>query len=159
MSAAEHLDENTLTVRPVRGREGHWTVVAGGETLGHIGGDLIEVGDRRLRLVSRRGHDALVDTVTSATVGTLQRRAHGSVALAVGRRRFRLVREGVLPFFWQATEDLGGPQVLRMLRLGAMIRVQAGADAKAVVADDLDLLLAAVLAAMLDLPVAVEATA
>ncbi len=159
MPVADHLNESTLTMRPERGRTGHWDLTVGGESMGRIGDDLVQVDDRRLRLVSLRGHDALMDTVTGATVATLQYRAHGSVAIAVGGRRFRLVREGVLPWFWNVTEDLGGPQILRMLRVGSLVRVRPGADADTVPAADLDLLLAGVAVAMLDVSAPVDAAA
>lgn len=159
MPVAEHLTESTLTMRPERGRTGHWDLTIGGENMGRIGDDLVQVGDRRLRLVSLRGHDALQDTVTGATVVTLQYRAHGSVAVAVGGRRFRLVREGVLPLFWHVTEDLGGPQILRMVRFGPLVRMRPGADAETMPGTDLDLLIAAVAVAMLDVSAPVDAAA
>lgn len=147
MPIADVLNRTSVSWHEVKGVRPGWELVDDQERLVLATGREVEVGDRLLRgHPSRGGRTTFVDVATGARVATIRVSSHGPAAISVGQRRYRMskrgVLRGVLPIFWEVTEDFGGPQIVRYLKLGSTLRVKAGADMDTAPTHDLDLLVA-----------------
>ncbi len=154
MPVADVVADHTLVVRPDRGRLGGWTITAGGDVLGRVGEGSVEFDDELLLdLRGERGLTLLVDRARGDRLATIRPLASGPAVISAGSGRYRLSREGLVPFVFEVTADYGGPQVLRFARLGRMLRIRGGADVATIPAGEVALLVAAVAVVSLDVPV------
>lgn len=143
MPIANVLARTSVSWQEVKGVRPGWELVDDQERLVLATGREVEVGDRLLRgHPSRGGRTTFVDVATGARVATIRVSSFGPAALSVGERRYRMSKRGVLPFFWEVTEDFGGPQIVQYLTFGSTVRVRAGADMDTAPTHDLDLLVA-----------------
>lgn len=127
MSIHEALATTTLRWRPVRGvRPGH-ELLAGDESLGTVTAGQVELADGRLlRTQEQKDSHVLVDVGTGSRVASIRAMTNTRAMISAGAGRYRVTKQGVLPFALEVTEDLGGPQVLEILHLGPVLRVRAG---------------------------------
>lgn len=143
MPLGDVLARTTLSWHEVKGVRPGWELVDDQDRLVLARPGEVEVGDRLLRAhATRGGRTTFVDVATGARVATIRVLSFGPAALSVGERRYRMSRRGVLRFFWEVTEDFGGPQIVQYMKLGSTVRVKAGADIDIAPAHDLDLLVA-----------------
>jgi hypothetical protein len=141
VSIHDALSSSTLRWRAVRGARPGYDLVDGDEALAVARQGEVEIGERLYRTQAQRGGSSvLVDLTTGSRVATIRPMAHGPAAMSVGRGRYRMTKQGVLPFALEVTADFGGPQVLEMLHVGPLFRVRAGDDMATVPAADVDLL-------------------
>lgn len=142
----------TLRWREVRGARPGWELTDGSDTLAVVRAGEVDLGDRLLRTEPQKGgRHVLVDVANRARVGWIRVLSSGPAVLNCSSGRYRMCRRGVLPFFWSVTEDIGGPQVLQILRLGSHIRIRAGEDFGTVPAGEVDQLVLLTGLRMLDL--------
>lgn len=143
MPIGDALARTSLSWHEVKGVRPGWELVDDQDRLVLATAGEVEVGDRLLRAhATRGGRTTFVDVATGARVATIRVLTSGPAVLSVGQRRYRMSRRGVLPFFWEVTEDFGGPQIVQYLRFGSTVRVKAGADLDTAPTHDLDLLVA-----------------
>lgn len=143
MPIGDALARTSLSWHEVKGVRPGWELVDDQDRLVLATAGEVEVGDRLLRAHATRGGRAtFVDVATGARVATIRVASYGPAAISVGTRRYRMSRRGVLPFFWEVTEDFGGPQIVQYLKAGSTVRVKAGADMETAPAHDLDLVVA-----------------
>lgn len=128
-SIADALGSGTLKWREVRGIRPGYDLVSGDETLATVRAGEIEIGDALYRTEGHvKGIVVLVDVRTGARVAQIRPMSHGPSVLKVYDARYRLSRRAVLPFFMEVTEDIAGPQVLQVLKVGSTMRLRAGRD-------------------------------
>jgi len=121
------LSSKTLRWRAVRGVRPGFDLTDGTETWAIARAGEVEIGERLYRTEAHKGGLlSLVDVSNGATVGSIRPMAHGPAAINAASGRYRMSKQGVLPFALEVTQDFGGPQVLEMLRVGPLFRVRAG---------------------------------
>jgi hypothetical protein len=124
-TVTQALEDGGLRWR--RDRDGSWELLADGEVQGRIRAGRIEVDGRVFRLEDRKGEFNVVDTGRGALVARFRVNRSGAAVFTLSDRRLRLIRQrGLVPGRWQVTEDIGGPQVLRVLKLGNQVRFRTG---------------------------------
>lgn len=126
MSIHQSLGSRTLRWRAVRGARPGWELTDGDRTLAVAQVGSVEVEDRLYRTEPQKGRTVLRDVGSGAIVASIRELSSGPATMNVGAGRYRLTRQGVIPGPWEVTEDLGGPQVLDILRLGPVLRIRAG---------------------------------
>jgi hypothetical protein len=131
----ESLAAGKLRWRP-RG-DGRWELDAGGEKVATLRGDTAEIDGRTFRITTHRGYAQLEDVAREAPVAKLRTLPSGPGVIDVANQRLRIAREGILPLVFQVTVEAGGPQILRMLRMGSTLRLRPGAQPDAGRASDL----------------------
>lgn len=156
-TVTEALENGSLRWR--RDRDGDWELLADGEVAGRIRDGRVEVDGRVFRLEDRKGQFNVVDVGRGALAARFRVNRSGAAAFALSDRRLRLVRQrGLVPGRWQVTADIGGPQVLRVLKLGKQVRFRTG-GAWDDLGAKLDVGLVATLVALALLPVETAAAA
>ena len=151
MSIHDALSSSTLTWRAVRGARPGYDLVDGDRDLATARVGEVEIGDRLFRTEARKGGIDLVNVGTGARVGSVREMTHHVTAINVHQGRYRMSRQGVLPFMLQVTADYSGPQILQVLRIGPVLRVKKGRALDAYPATDVDLLTVLVGMSLLDL--------
>jgi hypothetical protein len=131
----ESLAAGKLRWRP-RGDD-QWELDAGGEKVATLRGDTAEIDGRTFRVTTHRGYVQLEDVGRESPVAKLRTLPSGPGVINVANQRLRIAREGILPLIWQVTVDAGGPQTMRMLRVGHTLRLRPGAQPHAGRAADL----------------------
>lgn len=125
-TVAEALTDGSLRWRRVD--DGEWELVDGDETLGRLRGDQVELGDRVLRLSQDRAHIRVTDVARESGIATLRVSSYGVGVIFAANGRLRITRERHIPPTWQITLDIGGPQLLRVAKIGKSLRFRQGAD-------------------------------
>lgn len=123
------LAQDTVTFRT--GEGDRLELVHDDDVLAWIDGDQVVLEDRRMVLQQTRGHLTLVDTARGAKVADFRLVGQGTGrvgAVTLARHRVRVSKASVNPFQWRVTDDLGGPELLRGLKLGSQLRIKAGTD-------------------------------
>lgn len=129
MTIADAVREQTLQWHRIEGRRPGWELRPGDEVLALVTDDVVEIGDQPYRREAQKERImALVEQRRGGVVATVRDLSSGPAVISAGSGRYRLSRQGVLPFAWEVTEDLGGPQILEILKLGSLVRVRAGSD-------------------------------
>lgn len=129
MTIADAVRGQTLQWHRIEGRRPGWELRPGDEVLALVTDDVVEIGDRPYRRVAQKGRVmALVEQRRGGVVATVRDMTSGPAVISAGSGRYRLSRQGVLPIGWEVTEDLGGPQILEILKFGSLVRVRAGSD-------------------------------
>lgn len=141
MSIHEALATSTLRWHSVRGvRPGH-ELFDGDESLATVTAGQVELPDGRLfRTREQKRSHVLVDVATGSRVAWIRTMPNTRAMISAGTGRYRVTKQGVLPFAMEVTEDLGGPQVLEILHLGRLLRVRAGDAMDTVPGAEVDLL-------------------
>lgn len=141
MSIHDALTTSTLRWRPVKGARPGYDLVDGSDALAIARHGEVEIGERLYRTHALRGGiTTLVDLTTGARTASIRELASGPAAINTGNGRYRMSRQGVLPFQLEVTEDFGGPQVLQILHVGPLLRVRAGKQMADARPEDVDLL-------------------
>ena len=129
MSIHDVLSSSTLRWRAVRGARPGYDLTDGSEAYAIARAGEVEIGERLYRTESMKNDNTvLVDVTTGARVAGLRDMAHGPAAINAHGGRYRMSKQGVLPFALEVTRDFGGPQVLELLHVGPLLRVRAGDD-------------------------------
>lgn len=134
-------EDSTLRWREVRGARPGWELTDGSQTLAVVRAGEIDLADRLLRTEPQKGGAfVLVDVATGGRIGVIRELSSGPAVVNVASGRYRMSRQGVLPFLWKVTEDVAGPTVLEILRFGSHIRIKGGGDLAAAPANEVDML-------------------
>lgn len=114
---AEAVRNDSLTLGPSRD-VGPVAWKAGGDTIGTFRDGVLTAGNTRYRARTEKSQVILIDEATDSRVLSFTSLAHGPATIRAANRRLRLVREHLVPVLFRITEDINGPTVLRILKLG-----------------------------------------
>lgn len=140
MSIHDALSSTTLRWRAVSGVRPGYDLTDGPDAFATARAGEVEIGEQLYRTEAQKGGTVLVDVATGARVATVRQLSFGPALLSVGSGRYRMSRQGLLPFALEVTEAAGGPQVLELLHVRSVIRVRAGDDFDVAPPAEVDLL-------------------